>query len=570
MDKLFRAMLLRLPFMAALIVAVAAMPLNVFAYNQRGLGHAHGEPWHQRAAASVRVAAASLWTAMCQAIESPQFWRVGLASTALLLAAAGILGADASLGGAFIAGTTIDDLLKQKREKIAAANEIRNRVDNEQAGEWRGDDEKKFDELLADSEKLSGQIDRLAKLDAAERSLAVAEEPQGRRSAPTQPQGPGRVSRFGRPTAEERALAIHGWFAAGSDEGEEILTQRHREAAQKCGISLDQKKLRLRLAPNALDARALDVRGNINQDAVAAWEKRLTQVDVVSPDLGGHYTVPDEMMRPLEVALLQFGGMRQVATIIRTATGAELPNPTLNDTSNTGALLGEGLEHTELDTEFNTLILNSYKYTSRRVPVSVEYLQDNAIDFVGRIGSILGERIGRITNAHFTTGTGNSQPKGIVVAATSSGVTAAATTISYDNIIDLKHSVDPAYRSQGARFMFNDTTLKLLKKLKVPQFSGDTAGMPLWRAGMAAGEPDTIDGDPYTINQSMANPTTTQKSMLYGLLSKYLIRDVRDVTLVRLDERYAELGVVAFLAFSRHDGDLLDAGTNPVKYLTMG
>ena len=38
----------------------------------------------------------------------------------------------------------------------------------------------------------------------------------------------------------------------------------------------------------------------------------------------------------------------------------------------------------------------------------------------------------------------------------------------------------------------------------------------------------------------------------------------------RLDERYAELGVVAFLAFSRHDGDLLDAGTNPVKYLTMG
>jgi HK97 family phage major capsid protein len=58
--------------------------------------------------------------------------------------------------------------------------------------------------------------------------------------------------------------------------------------------------------------------------------------------------------------------------------------------------------------------------------------------------------------------------------------------------------------------------------------------------------------------------------MLYGALSKYQIRDVRDITLVRLDERYAELGVVAFLAFSRHDGDLLDAGTHPVKYLTMG
>src|SRR5690606_8383467 len=120
-----------------------------------------------------------------------------------------------------------------------------------------------------------------------------------------------------------------------------------------------------------------------------------------------------------------------------------------------------------------------------------------------------------------------------------------------------------------ARFMFNDTTLKILKKIKVPQFSGDTNGQPLWRAGMAAGEPDTIDGDPYTVNQQMPSGTGT-KAIIYGDLSQYIIRDVRDITLVRLDERYAELGVVAFLAFSRHAGDLLNAGTNPVKYLTMG
>jgi HK97 family phage major capsid protein len=276
------------------------------------------------------------------------------------------------------------------------------------------------------------------------------------------------------------------------------------------------------------------------------------------------------MMRPLEIALLQFGGMRQVATILRTGTGAELPIPTLNDTGNTGALLGEGLEHTELDTTFDQLALHAFKYTSRRVPVSVEYLQDNAINFVGRIGSILGERIGRITNSHFSTGDGNAKPNGLMVASTSSGVTtASAAVISYDNIIDLKHSVDPAYREQGARFMFNDTTLKILKKIKVPQYSGDTAGQPLWRAGMAASEPNTIDGDPYTINQQIASGSNA-RSIAYGLLSKYQIRDVRDVTLVRLDERYAELGVVAFLAFSRHDGDLLDAGTHPVKYMTQG
>ena len=454
----------------------------------------------------------------------------------------------------------IEGLLQQKREKVAEASAIRDRVYSQQDGEWRGDDTAKFDSLMADAEKISEQIDRLAKLDAAARSLESADKPLERRSAPVDPNRH-RAAQRGKPSTEDRALAFHGWLASSVAEGEDFITERHREAAARCGISLDQSKIRIRLSADPLRS--------LHPAEVRAWEERLTQVDVVSPDLGGHYTVPDEMMRPLEVALLQFGGMRQVASIIRTATGADLPIPTLDDTSNSGALLGEGSEHTELDTEFNQLVLNAFKYTSRRVPVSVEYLQDNAINFVGRIGSILGERIGRITNTHFTTGDGSSKPRGIVTAAADSGVTTAgAATITYDNLIDLKHSVDPAYRT-NARFMFNDTTLKILKKIKVPQFSGDTNGQPLWRAGMAAGEPDTIDGDPYTVNQQMPSGTGT-KAIIYGDLSQYIIRDVRDITLVRLDERYAELGVVAFLAFSRHDGDLLNAGTNPVKYLTMG
>ena len=463
---------------------------------------------------------------------------------------------------------TIDDLLTQKREKVTAANEIRDRVYGQQSGEWRGDDEAKFDGLMTDVEKITGQIERMAKLEAYEKSLTEPPS-QGRRSAIVQPgsQPSGRRVAAGQPSNEDRALAIHGWFASHQVEGEDIITDRHREAAERCGVRLGSKNLRLRLNPQGLDGSVLDLRGHVNMDAV---EKRLTQSDVISPDLGGHYTVPNEMMRPLEVAMLQYGGMRQVASVIRTSTGASLPIPTLNDTSNSGRLVGQGVTTNEVDTEFLQLTLDAWKYTSDRVPVSWEYLQDNAINFVGRIGAILGERIGRAVNADCTTGDGSSKPNGIVTASTSSGVTtASATAITYDELIDLKHSVDPAYRSQGARFMFNDTTLKLLKKIKIPQFSGDTAGQPLWRAGMSASEPDTIDGDPYTINQSVAAPTASNKAVLYGLLSKYIIRDVQDVTLVRLDERYAELGVVAFLAFSRHDGDLLDAGTHPVKYLTM-
>jgi HK97 family phage major capsid protein len=84
------------------------------------------------------------------------------------------------------------------------------------------------------------------------------------------------------------------------------------------------------------------------------------------------------------------------------------------------------------------------------------------------------------------------------------------------------------------------------------------------------GAPDTILGYPYVINQSMTTPATAVKSILFGDLSKYIVRDVRDVTLLRLDERFAEYHQVAFLAFARSDGDLLDSGTDPIKAHTQG
>jgi HK97 family phage major capsid protein len=179
----------------------------------------------------------------------------------------------------------------------------------------------------------------------------------------------------------------------------------------------------------------------------------------------------------------------------------------------------------------------------------------------------LGNRIGRIQNDHFTTGDGSGKPKG-VVNASASGVTSVADPPTYDNFVDLVHSVDPAYRSNG-KFMMNDATLKTIKKIKVLQYSGDTTGVPLWSPSLVAGQPDMILGYPFVINQSMASPGSTAKKVLFGDFSKYLVRDVRDVTLLRLDERFAELGQVAFLAFARSDGDLLDAGTNPVKYMAQ-
>jgi len=276
---------------------------------------------------------------------------------------------------------------------------------------------------------------------------------------------------------------------------------------------------------------------------------------------GGHTTFPG-FVSSLETALLQFGGMRQAATILRTATGSSLDWPTVNDTTNTGALLAENIQDSELDAVFGNLTLDAYKYTSKLVLVSKELMNDSAFNMGQVIGTILGERLGRIQNTHATTGTGSSQPNGIVTASTAGVTAASATVVTMDEVMNLEASVDAAYRP-GAMWMFNDTTRNEIRQLK----SADS--IYHWQPGAQAGDPDMLLGYPFIVNNDMADTATAEKSILFGQLSKYLIREVLGVTLVQLNERYADYHQVAFVAIMRFDGDLLDAGTNPVKHLVQ-
>lgn len=296
-------------------------------------------------------------------------------------------------------------------------------------------------------------------------------------------------------------------------------------------------------------------------------EARTAQAEVerramsTTPAAGG-YGIPEGFVSTVEVAMLAFGGMREAAQVIRTASGQDLPFPTVDDTGNVGAILAENVAAGEQDVAMGQLVLEAYKYTSKLVRVSIELLQDEAVNIQELLGRLLGERVARILNQHFTTGSGVGQPNGVVTASANALSAASATAVTRNELVQLKHAVDPAYRQNG-RWMFKDSTLASIKQL----VDGD--GRPLWQAGIGEGEPDRLDGDPYIINQDMPAMTTGQKAILYGDFSKYMIRDVLDLQLLVLRERYAEYGQVGFLIFSRHDGDLLDAGTNPVQHLDM-
>ena len=163
-------------------------------------------------------------------------------------------------------------------------------------------------------------------------------------------------------------------------------------------------------------------------------------------------------------------------------------------------------------------------------------------------------------NEQLTTGDGTGKPTGIVTAATACTTQAAATSIKLDDIIDLIKSVNSAYARNG-KFMFNRNTLWELAKIK------DQTGRYIWQDSARDGTPATLFGKQYILNDDMADIGAGNASVLFGDLSKYKIRMVKSFSVVRLNELLAEYLSIGLFGFARVDGNLLDAGTHPVKKL---
>lgn len=413
---------------------------------------------------------------------------------------------------------TLTQILEMRRERKALFEQavaIRDKARTEKR-EMTAEERAKFDAMMADVEARGKAIQEEERLLAIGQELAGAVGAGGLRSAGEQE------------TPEERGKEYRAAFLAWLRGGMEGLTPEQRTLMQKSMQSLPA------------EARAL----------------------AAGTGAAGGYTVSPEFYRTLTEALKWFGGMREAGpTIVPTGSGADLPMPTDNDTANKGVIVDENTQVAEQDPTFGQKIVKAYMYSSKIVRVSFQLLQDSAFDIESYLARKLGIRIARATNEHFTVGNGTTQPEGIVTGATlgKTGATGQTTSVTYADLVDLQHSVDPAYRTNG-KWMFHDSTLKALKKLL------DSQDRPLWLPGIAMREPDTILGKPYVINNDMPVMAASAKSILFGDFSAYVIRDVADVMVLRLTERYAEYLQVAFLAFSRHGGALLDAGTNPVKY----
>lgn len=428
----------------------------------------------------------------------------------------------------------LKELRDKQSELVAQAREALDQITD--ADESRAKElEEQHDRAMAEFDKLEKQAEREEA--AAKRAAKLAE-----RQAELD-----EVDRSKRPGAGERKA-----------ERVEENTPEHREVFNNF--------IRYGFGALSNEERAV-IKGQARQVREILGEAEARAQGVASAGVGGAL-VPEDYMAEIVQSMADWGPMNDgsVVRVIETSTGADMPWPTVDDTANKGALIAENTQVTEQAVTYSTKTLGAYKYTTRLILVANELLQDAAFNMDAHLQSLMAERIARILNQHFTTGTGSSQPNGIVTASTLGKEAASATTLTADELIDLEHSVDPAYRrSPFCRFQFNDTTFKVIRKLK------DGQDNYLWQAAdIRVGAPSTVLGYQYSINQDMdsfgdSSPAGDNRPVIFGDMSKYVVRFVRALAVRRLVERYADYDQVGFLGFMRADGELLD--TAAVKHL---
>ena len=170
----------------------------------------------------------------------------------------------------------------------------------------------KFDRMMAEADRLKGQIDRIEQVEAEEFRMLEAMRPIDRSKAGiANPRGV-----FDPIAAFD--IYLRGGLEALSPEARAVLDYQKFNAAMGTTTGRD-----------------------------------------------GGFTVPDGFYRQLVSAEKAYGGMLEAANIIDTDSGNPLAIPTDDDTGNVGAILHENTQVAEVPIVFGTVALGAFTYTAR-------------------------------------------------------------------------------------------------------------------------------------------------------------------------------------------------------------
>ena len=267
-------------------------------------------------------------------------------------------------------------------------------------------------------------------------------------------------------------------------------------------------------------------------------------------DSEGGYLVPDEFENTLVSGLEEEGSIRSLAHVFTTSNGVhKIP---VVQTKGTANWIDENGSYGDSDDVFGQEQIDAHK-VGTVIKVSEELLNDSAFDLEKYFQEEFARRIGAKEEEAFIVGDGSKKPTGILHTSGGAevGVTAASDkAITADEVIDLFYSVKAPYR-KNAVWVLNDSTVRAIRKLK------DSNGQYLWQPALHEGDHETLLGKKILTSPYMPEIGAGQKVVMFGDLSFYWIGDRQGITFKRLNERYADMGQVGFLASKRVDGKLV-------------
>ena len=235
------------------------------------------------------------------------------------------------------------------------------------------------------------------------------------------------------------------------------------------------------------------------------------------------------------------------ARVIVTASGESITVPRLKTfgAAESGKAANAALAGT--DPTFDQVPWSTTKY-DQVILTPRELIEDSAIDIEGLVGSLIGQNVGLKMATDVSTATATSA---------TTAVTGAAYLPTFDELIDVQHSILRAYRKNAA-WVANDTLVAGIRKIK------DTTGQYLWQPSVQADKPDIFMGKPiYTDTFLDAPAAGSKKPLLFGDMSRVWVRLVGSMRIERSDQAAFTNDQIAFKGVLRAGSVLTDL--NAVK-----
>ncbi len=320
------------------------------------------------------------------------------------------------------------------------------------------------------------------------------------------------------------------------------------EAIARANQRLDTLETRLnRPTPAAKGKGANDeVNGFVSWCRTGAPTER--KLMTVGEDTTGGYLAPVHFVGEMIRAATEFSPIRSIARVRQTSSRAiQLPRKT---GSISAAWTGEAESTADSGMTFTLEEIATHKVTAL-VKISQEDLEDTVYDLESELRLEFAEQFGVAEGTAFISGDGSSKPEGLLTAAGVGAVNSAEDAISAVDLLNLQDTLKEPYSGRGT-WVMNRQALSAIRLLT------DNRGDFLWQPGLTDDVPAAILGRPYLLAADMPDIAANAYPVIFGdFYRAYVIVDRVHTEVQRLAEKYADLGVVGFIARKRVGGKVI-------------